>query len=368
MVIGSFVLFSCNAWLGIALRQAAHTRFIIVSSPTDHNIYYGKLPSFGELSRSTSNYPEVGLKVLIDGATSKCSGEDCDEDSDRGLESPGGLAVYQGTDGAVLYVSDTSAESIYSYGLGGNFWGTALSPTISLGKQRKVVLGIPNVKSLAADRYGNLYVAADGQIMKASSADLLAGDGPVNTTVLYSKANETVSNPAGIATDSFAVYWANEEGGNLAGSVVRGLVGASAEYPRAVAAYPDKSYGVCLARDNVFFTSQGALFAVKNSGGSIAEVSHNFEEPHSCAYDGESTLYVADNKANAVYGLPGNFGKLQIVTSLFKVAQVASPWGVAVLSDVQRYDRAAAPPAAGAFLTWAITMAGFLVGSTSIRE
>merc|ERR1719160_1793742 len=78
-----------------------------------------------------------------------------------------------------------------------------------------------------------------------------------------------VSNPGGIATDNFHVYWGNKALGTLEGSVVKGFeLPTNAKEPdpesvRVLAKNVDKVYGVCFANGNLFFSEpKKALYAI----------------------------------------------------------------------------------------------------------
>merc|ERR1719188_1657342 len=91
-------------------------------------------------------------------------------------------------------------------------------------------------------------------------------------------AGAAVARPAGVASDNFFVYWANEGGDEATGTLVRApdSIGEDpaqfADALQALAAnsdsvsYEDVASNVCLARDTVFFTGDThSLWAVKTS-------------------------------------------------------------------------------------------------------
>jgi hypothetical protein len=256
---------------------------------------------------------------------------------------PRGLALYQSPDFSTLYVSDFDSEvdesHIYAY----NITVSEVTPgAVAVGAQRRVVRGVPGqVGFVAVDNFGNLFFSAAkaGQIEMVSKDNLTAG-GTANSTVLYGPAGTPpqVKGPAGLAADNFYVYWANQEGDASSGTVVRAPERREAmeRFPPAPLAassdlYEALAQNVCLARDNLFFTGETkSLYVTKTGGGTLAEVSHSFEQPRGCAYDSESTLYVADELASGVFSLPANLRTLRAVKNKWKVVSVPEPDQIAV--------------------------------------
>jgi len=84
---------------------------------------------------------------------------------------------------------------------------------------------------------------------------------------------------------------------------------------------------VCLARGNAFFTgTTGALYATPSiqNDSKVTEVVQGFTKPLGCTYDGESTLYVADEE-RGVFALAANMRNLRPVRLLNKVVSVQKP-------------------------------------------
>jgi len=193
------------------------------------------------------------------------------------------------------------------------------------------------VGAMAVDGYGNLFftTSEDGAIHTLPASEMAKGS--QSTETLYSAESASVRGPAGIVADGFFLYWANRQGDTTSGVVARAperrTEGSVA--PEVLAAnsdlYQEIAVNVCLARDNLFFTGESEyLFAVKSAGGMIANVSRAFSAPKGCAYDGESTLYVADAGSNAVYSLPANMAALRPIRHVSKVASVEGPDQIAI--------------------------------------
>lgn len=354
-------------WVGACLTLAAFIaplsayeadpRFIFISSPTKRNVYFAHLPSLADASGFSADRVVQKAQVIIDGTISNASGLLGTEAADKGLVQPEGLAVWHGKKNAWLYVADAGAYSIYAYQITGTIGVDPNNPSamgsVQVGPQQLVVKDINSVSGLALDGYGNLYFSTiDGTVgvVKADTLDPIKS--PAATILYSSDSAKTVSSPYSIAADNFNVFWTNSANGQAEGVVIKAferdakaLAEKYPDFPKPLAKNAAKAVGVCIAKNNVFFTGDAQfLYGVKTSGGGITEVSRAFQVPRACAYDGENTLYVADLKAGAVYSLPANFPTLRPVQSVQKVVDVLDingvsdePSGVAVFSRAEAY-------------------------------
>merc|ERR1719420_2045394 len=172
-----------------------------------------------------------------------------------------------------------------------------------------------------------MKVPADGSLRKDT-----------NPTVVYSgNALTQVSAPGGVAVDNFHIFWSNKAVGTTAGSVVKGFETPpstnAAETVLVLANNADKVYGVCLAKDNVFYTNhEKYIFGVKKGGGTEVTISDKFQEPRGCTWDGDGTIFVADRAANFVGAFAGNMQRLT-PARIGKVVDLEGAFGVAVLSS-----------------------------------
>jgi sugar lactone lactonase YvrE len=287
-----------NAAALIALCSASEpTRFLIVSSPKFGKVEYFKVPS---------QTPQP----LID----------------SGLKSPFGLAPDHNR--RTLFVADSDLRKVLNYQL-------------SVTEGELMVDGLPTVAAenvearwVAVDGSGNLFFSDEAAniIYKVSAADVHAGN--ARPFAVYNGATSTeVNRPGGVAVDNFDVFWSNKAVGTQVGSLIRG-----AEEPKEtthalakIAQNSNKVYGVCLSGNNVFYTNtQKFLFGVKKSGGAIATVSDGLLAPRGCAWDGDSTVYVADKSANTIYSFAGNMHNLA-PARLTKFATFDDAFGLAVM-------------------------------------
>lgn len=361
---------SCVALIiGGAAGYDQPERFIVATSPNTHNVLWAPLPTFHELTLPREDRAVTPSQTLIDGVASKCSGWTCSENSDRGLDEPTGLALWQKGGGpGTLYVSDYKVGFLYRYSVQVNWRGV-----LEAGPQQLVASNLQEkAQWLALDGYGNLFYtdSKEGSV-EMISVEELSKDAPKGRILFSAKKIASVAGPAGLAADSLNVYWANLKGDARVGTLVQAS-SSNDQKPRVLAGNTDL-YGalakdVCLARDNVFFTGASqALFAVKADGSSgVTEVSQTFKQPKGCVYDQEATVYVADKEANAVYGLPANFQTLRKVRHVNKVVTMQRPEQLAVFFGpssnpyVQRLAAASGTTSAGSSLCLALSLLSVL--------
>jgi len=173
-----------------------------------------------------------------------------------------------------------------------------------------------------------MKIPADGAFRKDRGSASVVYSGNVLTQV---------SAPGGVAVDNFHIFWSNKAVGTTAGSVVKGFETPpstnTAETVLVLANNADKVYGVCLAKDNVFYTNhEKFIYGVKKGGGTELTVSDKFQEPRGCTWDGDGTVFVADRAANLVAAFAGNMQKLSSA-HVSKVIDLDGAFGVAVLSS-----------------------------------
>jgi len=270
------------------------------------------------------------------------------------LEQPEGLAMWHGKEKAVLYVADSKAHRILAYEITGSMDWDPANPFggIQVGPQQLVIKDLNAVSGLSLDGFGNLYFSTiDGQVGMLPAKQLETLSEPISAaTILYtSDSQKKVSSPIAVAADDFNVYWANMANGQQEGVLIQAfernakeLASKYPDFPKALAKNAAKAMGVCVAKNNVFFTGGTQfLYGVKTTGGGITEVYRNFQAPRGCAYDGESTLYVADSQDGSIYSLPANFPTIRPVKRVQKVVTEAveqsQPSAVAIFTRAAAY-------------------------------
>lgn len=152
--------------------------------------------------------------------------------------------------------------------------------------------------------------------------------------MLYNgEAIKGVNAPHGIAVDGYRVFWANGENGKQDGTIVQGLEEPMGDVKvTSLAANLAMAHGVCLTSSRVFFTDEEAnLFSTKTNGGPATVVTDKLQKPRGCVFDGDGTVFVADEGDNKVLSFAGagaELGPRRLSTSL---TDITEPYGLAIL-------------------------------------
>jgi len=191
------------------------------------------------------------------------------------------------------------------------------------------------------------------------TADMSPTDMPAfSTDVQYlyeGSVNSHVAAPGGIAVDGYNLYWTNMNQGTADGCVVRGQI--SPELPRGAtsnATFPaaalttavDQAFGIAKSTNMIVFSSNntgiGKIYGLFERTGQVHQFSSALAEPRGLVWDGDQTVYVADEVMNGVWSLP--VGRLADETPLTKAAVLDGAYGVALLTQNDRawYIRAGA--------------------------
>jgi DNA-binding beta-propeller fold protein YncE len=281
---------------------------------------------------------------------------------DAGLTTPMGIAIDR-THG-YIYVADLDASSIFRYKFfvaDGQFGEKRL---VSDGVQLTVVnnrearwcscdihgnlyftdqssnsvfkLDYATIEELASEKFGasdlqTVAEAEEEELAQAEAAEKLAKSGnnmpqtpppppkPI-IHILYEKTeNPNVMKPSGVATNGVNLFWANEKGGDSAGSVVEGEVhpiappvsggedseGAPLFTTRQLAGNSQAAFGVALTPSFIIYGDETQnVYGVKYSGGQVTTFTNKIQAPRGLAFDGDATAYVADQGSQAVYSFP----------------------------------------------------------------
>lgn len=263
-----------------------------------------------------------------------------------GLRHPQGIAVDQKR--GLLFVADSGIEKVVSYGLtssGDSLWVDEQTPVVEDVDSRWVAVdGMGNV--YFTDELGNRILRVTGEAAKTGTAKA--------ETLLQQETISSLSAPGGIATDNHYLYWTNKDGGVAKGSVVRALqaINGSTDLAnasnkelklKALEHNTEKSYGVCVAMGQAFYTdTESTIWGMRKTGeGGAVKVNASLTNPRGCAWDGFNTLYVADRGAHAVYALTAPMVSLA-ETEVTKVAELQEAFGVAIFSGAPRRPARAA--------------------------
>merc|ERR1719161_1106819 len=363
-------------------------QFLLVSSPMEKKICYTALEDF----KAT---PTGAVSPLID----------------AGLMSPQGIAVDKV--GGYLYVADMDAKKIFRYQLvvkDGKLMTTGVQMTVVTGKVPRWV---------AVDMHQNLYYSdpenglvgkldigtieriAGGEItaeelvtrQEKEEEALVAAEAATNLAamkvpptappepkpemmMLYQKgANPHVARPSGIATNGVNVFWGNEMTGTSAGSVVAGetepiapAVATSGEGQSSqafsstvLATNTNKVFGVTVTHSAVVFTDAARkVYGVPISGGPVGTFTDQLEAPRGLVWDGDGTIYVADQAASAVLSFPsGKLGAAQMT----RVMTLHDAFGLALLTEEDGCFKGINQESKGATMNffWGLTLAATAV-------
>jgi sugar lactone lactonase YvrE len=298
VALTALTLCSC---LHNALAYGELNKFLIVSSSVTHDVAYAPVTR-------DSKPKVVKLRQLI---------------SD-GLTFPQGLAVDQWR--RYLYVADPTLKKLVYYVL-----DASGADRLDVGKQQVAADGV-EVRWVSCDSMGNVYFTEEStqRIMRITSTMLDSGT-ILPEVVFQGTKSPSVNAPGGIAMDNYFVYWVNKLDPTKAGTLIKAQHAPNST-TKDMTKLDVKSYGVCLAANNIFFTTeQKNLYGVPRLGGvSPVAISSEFGEARGCAYDGTNTVYVADKKKNAVYSFPAQMHTLRESLPIQVAAYMQGAYGVAV--------------------------------------
>jgi len=345
--------------------QLTPPQYLIVSSPLLAKIVYTPMKNFK--SRTGRTY------ALID----------------SGLAEPRGIALDR--ERGALYVADPGAGRIYRYRLivtdAGNPGRMQLATD---GVQVTIAEGVHAVW-VAADLSGDVFYSDSSaktvnRIPAATISMLCDGEGQSNELSFVSekqleaasavevqqelngeslepppssrgnmkiykvyegKVNPRVSVPAGLASDGLHLFWANGAQGKAAGSVVRGMVNPkqvqhtgtdkAPMFPATlIANNTDQAYGVAKSSNMVLYSSNqsgiGYVYGIMDGSKHVTQFVSTLAEPRGMVWDGDQTVFVADQAAHAVWSFP--VGRMVNNAPLTRSVALSGAFGVALLSQL----------------------------------
>jgi len=236
-----------------------------------------------------------------------------------GLANPRSLVVDE--DRARVYIADQGLCKIVWYQLISLPDGTLISD----GRQHVAVQAV-NVRSLALDLYGNLWFSAVSTPLPPVPAidaiwkqpiltiDQTAASGtPLDALPQWTKA-ATAGNPSPLVLDAFNIYFGNEMDGKAKGSVVKASQTVPLANPSSgiapLADNADVVYSVAVTPNALFYGADDAIYGVhKNKVGASCGATGDLckvvtdlvKKPTAMLWNGDGTIFVADNGAGAIY-------------------------------------------------------------------
>jgi len=323
--------------------QLTPKQFLIISSPSEQKIVYSELKNFKATTGRTF--------ALIDSGLSEPQGLALDHDrgalyvADKGAKKILRFHVYvedKGngrqliTDGVQLCIKQNADTSWVSVDINGDvFYSDATTKTINR-------IPVEVIDMLSKGQYG----ASDLTLISEKTLET-GGGATSNVAVsryvysLYEGAvNPHVSTPAGLVSDGARLYWTNADSGTSVGSVVEGQVsptlasGSTSFSSTVLSNQSETGYGMTKSSKYVFLSATnngvGVVTGV-TEGGATFDFVTGLSTPRGLCWDGDQTIYVADEAAGVVYSFPG--GRLMTGAPLAKSAVLRGAYGVAVLSE-----------------------------------
>lgn len=379
-------------------------QFLIISSPSLRKIVYAELRNFQSAQGQTFALVDSGLTEPCGVALDRTQGHLYV--ADRGakaiyryslyvherLDRDGNLFHELTTDGARLtlvtghqveWVTITPERELI-------FSDTSSKNILRIPSEviKAVAEGVFQAEDLTVVSEKTLEAQASAAALNEMNADLsLVTDAPETKpqmlSVYESAANPFVTTPGGVASDGLRLWWGNLNGGGTSGSVSQGSlhpqVPAGAGSGGSVSAFPAKAlskatsaaFGVARTSNLIVWSSNGtqtfaggsisqtggAVYGVPQNGGPAFAFATGLGKPRGLIWDGDNTVYVADQELNAVWSFPA--GRLVDNAPLTKTVDFQGAYGVAILGESDLAWRSgAAGPGLQLEVLWLLLAAG----------
>lgn len=166
---------------------------------------------------------------------------------------------------------------------------------------------------------------------------------PPSIYELYeSSKSETVGTPAGVAAVAGQVYWTNQVGGFNNGAVSFGKTNPMLKQPTGTDDAPvfashklvnntGAAYGISVSIGKVFFSDSSHVVWAANKGtGEVVSLTSSLMKPRGIVWDGDNTIYVADEEGNFVVSIPS--GLLKANAPVSQTVDFHSPYGLAMIN------------------------------------
>lgn len=187
---------------------------------------------------------------------------------------------------------------------------------------------------------------------------------PPSIFQLYAKGvSDNVGTPAGIAASGEELYWTNQQGGFTAGAAVKGKTDPRVKALNAIEqgeesgsgnatdtskaadseekpTFPSSmitnitgsAYGICLTSSKLVFTdSSHNVWASSRGTGETVTLSAGLLKPRGVVWDGDNTVYIADQEGNSINSMP--VGLLKAGAPIAHTLDIHSPFGIALISS-----------------------------------
>eukprot|EP00930_Biecheleria_cincta_P062041 TRINITY_DN47555_c0_g1_i1.p1 TRINITY_DN47555_c0_g1~~TRINITY_DN47555_c0_g1_i1.p1 ORF type:complete len:397 (-),score=76.74 TRINITY_DN47555_c0_g1_i1:40-1230(-) len=332
--------------------QLTPKQFLLISSSAEQKVVYTELKNFKSTTGRTF--------ALVD----------------SGLTDPRGIALDR--DRGALYVADKGAKSIFRYHVYVDDSHSGLALTTD-GVQLSIMQKA-DVEWLHVDVNGDVFYSDEtsktinripvhtiemlskgefgaGDLSLISEQQMVASNSSVSDNIhsrevyaIYEGAtNPHVSTPAGVVSDGARLYWVNAVDGKKVGTVAEGFVDPhlpkQEKGGKVAAAFPsvslsnetDTASSIAKSNKLIFFASAergtGKVSSLTSTG-QVFDIATGLSQPKGLAWDGDQTLYVADEAASAVYSLP--VGRLMENAPLTRSAVLNGAFGLALFSEFDK--------------------------------
>lgn len=264
-----------------------------------------------------------------------------------GINDPKAMAIDEAT--FKLYVVDRSVLTIFWYQL-------AVLPNgklITDGRQHKAVTGV-DAQWVAVNGNGDLYFSGKltppipqptpsyDAIYFHSAIAMATGD-TINVKEVWTRANsgseKKVWTPGGLAMDAFQLYFANREAAKMHGTVVKASMSPPDVEPEnsilTIADNSDVVFDIALSSTSLFYGTSSGVYGISKSKATSTcgttncnLVSELPKKATSLFWDGDGTIYVADNGLGGIYTFPSGSPQKHKLT---KVIDAPGVWGASML-------------------------------------
>jgi hypothetical protein len=155
-----------------------------------------------------------------------------------------------------------------------------------------------------------------------------------------------VSSPSGLWADGLDLYWTNTEDGETSGTIVKGETNPTlmsnpngADFYNATAVTKASAGAINLAKvGNIMFFTQngtdggsGSVSALLMSTGDVSSIITSLEQPRGIVWDGDQTLFVADQAGGNVWCFPS--GRFMANPPLTLAVILHGAYGLDLLSE-----------------------------------
>jgi len=273
-----------------------------------------------------------------------------------GILSPHSVVIDE--DRSRLYIADSALAKIVWYQL-----ITLPDKTLISDGRQHVAVQAHAVRGMALDLSGNLWfsgkslpappIPSTDAIFKQSlmiiDQSALSGT-PVDPIPTWTNLN-TKSSVAPLALDAFNIFYGNDLDGTKKGSVVKAGQSVPASDPASglspMSDNIDKTYSVAVTPTALFYGADDAIYGVLKtksgascgaSGDLCKVVTDLVKKPTSMLWDGDGTVYVADNGNGAIYSFASGSVSPH---ELDKIIDAGEVWGLDVYKVTAKQDSSA---------------------------